>query len=131
MLSTYYVAIALSLPTLFAIALAIASYRYAKKCAQHARHCDEYLDSTANVQKLALEITELREAHESLLVAHRRLNSRVGMREARAKKKANAEESPSSTTPEDPIESSTSSGSEGLTAKDRLRLQAKRDGLLK
>jgi hypothetical protein len=76
MLSTIllYVSLALSVLSLvlagFAFQLAMARYR-----------------NLRDVRAIALHLSELEDLHEALSASHKRLRSRVGMRELRAKRK--------------------------------------------
>jgi len=57
-----------------------------------------------NYRKLLLWINEIDDNHEALSASHKRLRSRVGMRELREKKKNGADAQPGAETDVDPAE---------------------------
>ena len=70
---------------LITLALAIISFIAAYGC---FHFCMRVARETRDYRALLLHIRELEDLHEALAASHKRLRSRVGMRELRSKRKA-------------------------------------------
>lgn len=122
MLSTDSALIYAVIVAFLAACLAILCWVNARKAANHAAECYSWVekvghmrDPTARIAELSTELTELHDAYDALLSSHKKLRSRIGMRENRAKKASDPD-------PED---------LSSVTDKRQLRLAAKAAGLLK
>ena len=105
-----------------ALCLAIASMLIARSARSHAANCVEWLQKAAQshpdkaeIAKLSAELTELTDAYHALLASHKKLRSRIGMRENRKRK----------------LDDQDDAELGSMTDKDKLRLAAKAQGLLK
>lgn len=58
---------------------------YAANCGVWVEKVGKMRDPTAAVAELSAELTELRDSYSALLTSHKKLRSRIGMRENRAK----------------------------------------------
>ena len=104
--------------SVFAVMVAFASMIIARSAATYARAVEKYLSAKepeSQIAALHAEMTELTDAYDALLKSHKKLRSRITMRENREKGRDND--------PETDLGSSTD--------KTALRLAAKRSGLLK
>lgn len=120
-LSTVAVICALTVAA-FCLILAITCWLNARSARLYAANCEIWVqkvakmrDPTAPIAELTAEMTDLTDSFQSLLRSHKKLRARIGMREARAKKRD--------------MDAETDLGSE--TDKRALRLAAKQSGLLK
>lgn len=112
--SAIFIACGSLLIALAAIIIAQSSARYARACADWARNLDNQREPESRIAALSSEMTELSDAYAALLRSHKKLRSRITMRENR--EKGSADDDPD-----------LSSG----TDKRQLRLAAKSAGLLK
>lgn len=92
MLSTELALICATIVTFLCLCLAILSWVNARRAASHSAECYSWVqkvgkmrDPTASVAELSAEVTELHDAYDALLKSHKKLRSRIGMRENRAK----------------------------------------------
>lgn len=110
------------------LAIAVAALIFARKAAEYSRECSAYVDtenknavSLRKIAELESTLTELLDSYYALLTSHKKLRSRIGMREVREKRGNGVN---SSSAPPD-------SEAGRAEFKSRLRLQCKERGLLK
>lgn len=122
MLSTDWALYGFLIHAFLTLALAILCWVNARNAASHSAACavwvrkvSEMRDPTTKIAELSAELTELTDSYAALLKSHKKLRSRITMRENREKRVDNA-----------PAED-LSSGRD----KRALRLAAKERGLLK
>lgn len=103
------------------LTLALVCVWKSRQAASHSQQCYEYVqriaelrDPTTKVAELSAEMTELADSYHALLKSHKKLRSRIGMRENRQKAGVDQDEDLSS-----------------IADKRQLRLAAKGAGLLK
>lgn len=104
--------------SIFAVIVGFASMIIARSAASYARAVEKYLrarEPESRIAELSAEMTELSDAYAALLASHKKLRSRITMRENREKGRDthNAQDLSSE------------------TDKSKLRLAAKQAGLLK
>lgn len=128
-LSTIEIALLVVLAGFF-IALGIVCAWQARKSAVFARSCAEWMSenntksaSMARIAEISSEMTEVTDALHSLIKQHKRLRSRIGMRELRKKRK----QAGNSEAPVVELDLVDAPGSK----KADLRVEAKRQGLLR
>lgn len=102
------------------LTLAVLCWINARSARSHAAECYQWVkkvgqmrDPTAKIAELSAEVTEMADAYDALLKSHRKLRSRIGMRENRAAKSDKA------------------SDLGAISDKRELRLAAKNAGLLR
>lgn len=121
MLSTELALICAGIVTILSLTLALVCVVNARRARSYAANCAEWVkrvadmrDPTTKVAELSAEMTELADSYHALLKSHKKLRSRIGMRENRNRAGAAPDEELSS-----------------ITDKSALRLAAKSRGLLK
>lgn len=110
--------LAVLLASVALIGAAVALF-YARKCAFYSHQIAKFTSERAprrRIAEISGEMSDLRDAYDSLLQSHKKLRSRITMRQNRAKKENGAQDS---------LDLSTS------VEKDRLRLACRERGLLK
>lgn len=121
MLSTDLVLICAVTVALLSLCLALLCWLNARRARIQAAHCYEYVqqvqaarDPTARLAEISAELTELTDAYAAMLKSHKKLRSRITMRENREK-------------------AGTTGGGDlaSIADKQALRLAAKARGLLK
>lgn len=123
----------MELSTVLMLALTVLALLVASGCSYVAVRASIYADECrlfceqraelSELAKLSSEMTELTDAYDSLLHSHRKLRSRVGMREVRAKRKNGADEPSESPVP--------GSDDEKAALKRKLRDDARARGILR
>lgn len=104
--------------SVFAVIVGFAAIIIARSAASYARAVEKYLSARepeSRIAELSAEMTELSDAYAALLASHKKLRSRIVMRENREKGR----------------DTSTGSDLSSETDKSKLRLAAKQAGLLK
>lgn len=74
-----------------ALWLAAQSAAHATAMATYVEEANEKSVTLKTMAELSAEVTDLRDAYESLLQSHKKLRSKIGMREVRARRKNNAD----------------------------------------
>lgn len=98
--------------------------KYASDCATYVAEANKRSQSLRRIAELEGALTELADSYHALLKSHKKLRSRIGMRELRKKRKgaqngAEAPENPEYELPEVPM------------TKQQLRVECKKSGILK
>lgn len=77
----------------FAIALwiSVRAYRYSGAAWQYVQNMNAESQSLAEIARISADLTELHDAYSALLSSHKKLRSRVGMREVRERRKNGAD----------------------------------------
>jgi hypothetical protein len=106
------------------------AFRYGKAAVEFTRENAAHELSRAGIDKIELSLSDLEDRHHALLESHKRLRSRVGMRELRKRRKeANGEDrDPNS---RDMFDPNTATDAEKSAYKVKLREEMKQRGLLK
>lgn len=127
MLSTELALICLTIASFLSLCLAIVCWLNARSARSHSAECYQWVqkigkmrDPTASVAELSAEVTELHDAYDALLKSHKKLRSRIGMRENRARAGNGVD---SGTVP--------ASDSEKAAYKSKLRNDLRAKGLLR
>lgn len=122
MLSTDYALYAALIAMILCLILGLVCWLNARSAALHAANCQiwvrkvaEMRDPSAQIAALSSEMTELTDSYAALLKSHKKLRSRITMRENREKR----------------LDTGNGSDLSSERDKDTLRLAAKSRGLLK
>lgn len=122
MLSTDEALFSALIVAILPVCLALAAILIARSARTYARSCTSWLEKFAaqrepksEIAKLSAELTELTDSYNALLKSHKKLRSRISMRENRERKAGDSV--------------GDELGSE--TDKKALRIAAKQSGLLK
>lgn len=92
--------------------------KYAESCAEYVQQANKRSVTLKRVAELETQLTELYDAYHALLSSHKKLRSRIGMREHREKKKT-------------PQNGAQMDDSDRAVLKEQLRDQLRREGRLK
>jgi len=118
-----FILIALALTaSVFAVVLSVRAVRFSNSCASWVAENNLKAFSGSKTAELENSLTELWDSHASLLASHKRLRSKYGMRDLR-ERKANG--------PDDQPQLDLGDEAEKAAYKSRLRLEAKKHGLLR
>lgn len=115
----------LALFCLLVVAFCVYTYHFMHKLTIYCREAVEFVQmqnknavSLRRVADLETTLTDLLDAYHTLLAGHKKLRSRIGMRELRDKR-------------ENAVDSGTETDAERLFLKKQLRLDLKSKGLLR